>query len=159
MVASIRSETLLVRTALESERSTLSMDQAVYTAGHPEDVALARPMLELRAANIAELEAFLSGAKPQAAEPSRGSWLAFRDFRDGDRPRALLGTNAPPVKRPVPMRFISRIRFSLATIMMFVLAAATASALYAKILQRAACDRRARLVFRRPDSFSAWPSS
>jgi hypothetical protein len=35
------------------------------------------------------------------------------------------------------MHFISRIRFSLATIMMFVLATAAASALYAKILQRA----------------------
>ena len=65
LIASLPSEALLVRTALETERTTLSLDQAVYTGGHPEDDALARPVLELRAQNIAELEAFLSESKPR----------------------------------------------------------------------------------------------
>jgi hypothetical protein len=43
----------------------MSLDQAVYTAGHPEDQALAQPLLELRAQNIADLEAFLSRSKPR----------------------------------------------------------------------------------------------
>ncbi len=55
LVASLPSESLLIRTALESERTTLSLDQAVYTGGHPEDQVLAQPLLELRAQNIADL--------------------------------------------------------------------------------------------------------
>jgi hypothetical protein len=59
-------ETLLVRSALESERAALSLDQIFATSGHPEDQALARPLVELRAENIAELEAFLAGSRTQA---------------------------------------------------------------------------------------------
>ena len=69
LVASLRPESLLVRTALESERTALRMDRAVHAGGHPEDEALARPLLELRAANIADLEAFGSGRAQQEVTP------------------------------------------------------------------------------------------
>jgi hypothetical protein len=65
LIASLPTESLLIRTALETERTTLSIDQAVFTTGHPEDQALAHPLLELRAQNIADLEAFLSRSKPR----------------------------------------------------------------------------------------------
>jgi hypothetical protein len=65
MVASLHTESLLIRTALETERTTLSLDQAVSTGGYPEDQAIAQPLLELRAQNIADLEAFLSPLKPR----------------------------------------------------------------------------------------------
>jgi hypothetical protein len=71
LVASVPTEALL-RSALESERTALSLDQAVYTGGHQEDEALARPLLELRAENIAELEAFLVGSRTQSEKPGRG---------------------------------------------------------------------------------------
>lgn len=61
LIAGIRGEPKLVRTALDFERTALSLDKTVYSSGHPEDAALARPMLDLRAENIAELEAFLAG--------------------------------------------------------------------------------------------------
>ncbi len=72
LVASVPTEALLLRSALESERTALSLDQAVYTGGHQEDEALARPLLELRAENIAELEAFLVGSRTQSEKPGRG---------------------------------------------------------------------------------------
>jgi hypothetical protein len=71
LVASVPTEALL-RSALESERTALSLDQAVYIGGHQEDEALARPLLELRAENIAELEAFLVGSRTQSEKPGRG---------------------------------------------------------------------------------------
>ena len=71
LVAKLPSESQLIRTALEIERTTLSLDQAVYTGGHPEDEALARPLLELRAQNIADLETFLSRSKRQLADQDR----------------------------------------------------------------------------------------
>jgi hypothetical protein len=37
LVARVRSEIQLVRIALQGERTDLLMDQAVYSAGHPED--------------------------------------------------------------------------------------------------------------------------
>jgi hypothetical protein len=61
LVAGLRSELALVRAALGNERTALSMEQALFSVGHPEDVALSRPLLEMIAENIAELEAFLSG--------------------------------------------------------------------------------------------------
>jgi hypothetical protein len=60
MVARIPSVVGLLRTALAAERDALQLDQVVYTGGHAEDEALARPLLELRQANISELERFLS---------------------------------------------------------------------------------------------------
>ncbi len=60
LIAGLRSEALLVRTALQCERTALEMDRAVYIGGHPEDDALGRPLLGLRAEDIAELEAFVS---------------------------------------------------------------------------------------------------
>jgi phytoene dehydrogenase-like protein len=72
LVASVPTEALL-RSALESERTALSLDQAVYTGGHQEDEALARPLLELKAENIAELEAFLSRSKTQSEKTGSGS--------------------------------------------------------------------------------------
>jgi hypothetical protein len=71
LVASVPTEALL-RSALESERTALSLDQAVYIGGHQEDEALARPLLELRAENIPELEAFLVGSRTQSEKPGRG---------------------------------------------------------------------------------------
>ncbi len=67
MIAKLPSESLLIRAALETERTSLSLDQAVYNGGHPEDEALARPLLELRALNIGELEAFLARPMLQAS--------------------------------------------------------------------------------------------
>jgi hypothetical protein len=66
LVAALPNAALLVRTALESERTALLLDQAVYIGGHGEDEELARPLLELRAKNIAELEAFLSASRNSA---------------------------------------------------------------------------------------------
>jgi hypothetical protein len=71
MIASLPSESLLIRGALETERTTLSLDRAVYTGGHPEDAALAQPLLELRAQNIAELEAFLARPMPESAKQDK----------------------------------------------------------------------------------------
>ena len=73
LIAGIRSEAKLVRTALDFERTAHSLDQTVYTSGHPEDAVLARPMLDMRAENIAELEAFLSSELAPAANPERPS--------------------------------------------------------------------------------------
>jgi hypothetical protein len=69
LVAGLRSEHDLVSAALGSERRALSMEQAVFSVGHPEDVAISRPLLEMIAENIAELEGFLSGWKPLGALP------------------------------------------------------------------------------------------
>jgi hypothetical protein len=60
LLAGVRSEFQVVRIALECERSELALQESLYSAAHPEDAALARPLLEKRAENIGELEAFLS---------------------------------------------------------------------------------------------------
>ncbi len=69
ILAAIPSVHLLLVTAIEGERTALRMDMAVHAGGHPEDEALARPLLELRAANIADLEAFGSGRAQQEVTP------------------------------------------------------------------------------------------
>jgi hypothetical protein len=63
IVAGIPSVIALLRTALAAEGNALQLDRVVYTGGHPEDESLARPLLELRQANIAELEQFLSKSR------------------------------------------------------------------------------------------------
>ena len=68
-VSGLRCEVQLVQIALETERTSLSMDQAIYSSMHPEDSAMARPLLEMRAETIAELEAFLSRATEPGAKP------------------------------------------------------------------------------------------
>lgn len=60
LVATIPSVHLLLRTALKSERDAMRLDEVVFTGGHPEDEALAKPLLDLRSGNIAEIEDFLS---------------------------------------------------------------------------------------------------
>jgi hypothetical protein len=72
LLARLRSEIQVIRIALDIERTDLSMDQAVYSAGYPEDRALARPLLEMRAENIAELEAYLSAATQPRERPEGG---------------------------------------------------------------------------------------
>ena len=56
------------------------------------------------------------------------------------------------------MPMLSRIRFSLAKIMMFVLASAAASALYVRIMEHTTLTGAGRLVHRRPHSLSPWHS-
>jgi hypothetical protein len=65
LIATLPSLDLLLGTALASERDAMQLDKAVFTGGHLEDEALAKPLLELRSANIGEIEDFLSRAKLQ----------------------------------------------------------------------------------------------
>jgi hypothetical protein len=67
LVAALPTEALLVRTALECERTALSTDEALYSGGHHEDELLTRPLFELRSQTIAALEAFVSGPKSGGA--------------------------------------------------------------------------------------------
>jgi hypothetical protein len=63
LVAGMPSETLLVRSALGTEKDALDMDCVIYLGTHPEDGMLAKPLLELRKASIAELEAFVAAGR------------------------------------------------------------------------------------------------
>ena len=65
LIAVLPSIHLLLKTALESERTAMQLDEAVWKGMHPEDEALTKPLLGMRAANVAEVEGFLSRNKAQ----------------------------------------------------------------------------------------------
>jgi hypothetical protein len=59
LVAKFPSVRLLLHTALDCERGAMRLDTALSAGGHPDDEVHAKPLLELRSANIAEIEEFL----------------------------------------------------------------------------------------------------
>jgi len=61
--AKVLSVHLLLCSALECERDAMGEDEVIFKGGHPEVDALGKPLLDLRSANIAELEEFLSRSK------------------------------------------------------------------------------------------------